>query len=93
MINDWLDTEKPDLVVLTGDQLNGQSTSWDPRSVLALYTAPLIARSIPYAVIFGNHDSEAGPLSRRADADHRQYAVLLQLGGSELGHGCGGITC
>ncbi|EST09589.1 Phosphoesterase domain protein [Kalmanozyma brasiliensis GHG001] len=64
LIHNWLDTEKPDLVVLTGDQLNGQSTSWDPRSVLSLYTAPLISRKIPYAVIFGNHDSESGPLSR-----------------------------
>ncbi|SAM83466.1 related to DCR2-dosage-dependent cell cycle regulator [Ustilago bromivora] len=64
LIDNWLDTEKPDLVVLTGDQLNGQGTSWDPRSVLSLYTAPLIARKIPYAVILGNHDSESGPLTR-----------------------------
>lgn len=64
LIHSWLDTESPDLVVLTGDQLNGQGTSWDPRSVLSLYTTPLIQRKIPYAVILGNHDSESGPLSR-----------------------------
>lgn len=64
LVDMWLDTEKPDMVVLTGDQLNGQKTSWDPRSVLSLYTAPLIARKIPYAVILGNHDSESGPLTR-----------------------------
>lgn len=64
LVNNWLDTEKPDLVVLTGDQLNGQGTSWDPRSVLSLYTAPLISRRIPYAVILGNHDSESGSLTR-----------------------------
>ncbi|KIS68529.1 uncharacterized protein UMAG_03616 [Mycosarcoma maydis] len=64
LVNNWLDTEKPDLVVLTGDQLNGQGTSWDPYSVLSLWTAPLIQRKIPYAVILGNHDSESGPLSR-----------------------------
>ncbi len=29
-----------------------------------LWTAPLIARKIPYAVILGNHDSESGPLTR-----------------------------
>ncbi|CBQ73978.1 related to DCR2-dosage-dependent cell cycle regulator [Sporisorium reilianum SRZ2] len=64
LVDGWLDTEQPDLVVLTGDQLNGQGTSWDVRSVLALYTAPLIARRIPYAVILGNHDSESGSLTR-----------------------------
>jgi hypothetical protein len=52
------------MVVLTGDQLNGQTTSWDPRSVLSLYLTPLIQRKIPYAIILGNHDSEAGPLTR-----------------------------
>ncbi|GAK65509.1 phosphatase dcr2 [Moesziomyces antarcticus] len=64
LVDAWLDSEKPDMVVLTGDQLNGQGTSWDPRSVLSLYTAPLIKRQIPYAVILGNHDSEAGSLTR-----------------------------
>ncbi|PWY98331.1 Metallo-dependent phosphatase [Testicularia cyperi] len=64
LIGEWLDTEKPDMVVLTGDQINGQGTSWDPRSVLPLYVTPLIHRKIPYAVILGNHDSESGPWSR-----------------------------
>ncbi|GAC93666.1 hypothetical protein PHSY_001231 [Pseudozyma hubeiensis SY62] len=64
LVNDWLDTEKPDMVVLTGDQLNGQGTSWDPYSVLSLWTEPLIKRKVPYAVILGNHDSESGPLTR-----------------------------
>lgn len=64
LVDSWLDTEKPDMVVLTGDQLNGQGTSWDPYSVLSLWTQPLIKRKIPYAVILGNHDSESGPLSR-----------------------------
>lgn len=30
-----LDIEKPDLVVFTGDQLNGQTTSWSSASVIA----------------------------------------------------------
>src|SRR5258708_36797141 len=32
-----LDEEQPDLVVFTGDQLNGQGTSWDAASVLAKF--------------------------------------------------------
>jgi metallophosphoesterase superfamily enzyme len=53
-----LDAEKPDLVVFTGDQLNGQGTSWDSRSVLAKFATPVIERQIPWTAVFGNHDSE-----------------------------------
>ncbi|KAF9026073.1 Metallo-dependent phosphatase-like protein [Rhodocollybia butyracea] len=55
-----LDVEKPDLVVFTGDQLNGQETSWDPKSVLAKFAKEVWGRGIPWAAIFGNHDSEDG---------------------------------
>ncbi|EJD07471.1 Metallo-dependent phosphatase [Fomitiporia mediterranea MF3/22] len=55
-----LDEEKPDMVVFTGDQLNGQGTSWDPRSVLAKFANAVTDRKIPWAAVFGNHDSENG---------------------------------
>jgi len=58
-----LDAEKPDMVVFSGDQLNGQGTSWDPRSVLAKFATAVTDRAIPWAAVFGNHDSENG-LSR-----------------------------
>lgn len=58
-----MDEEKPDLVVFTGDQLNGQSTSWDPKSVLAKFARAAMERKTPWAAVFGNHDSELG-LSR-----------------------------
>jgi metallophosphoesterase superfamily enzyme len=55
-----LDVEHPDLVVFTGDQLNGQGTSWDPKSVLAKFAAEVSDRKIPWAAVFGNHDEENG---------------------------------
>ncbi|PFH51912.1 hypothetical protein AMATHDRAFT_141299 [Amanita thiersii Skay4041] len=55
-----LDQEKPDLVVFTGDQLNGQGTSWDPKSVLAKFARAATDRNIPWAAVFGNHDDENG---------------------------------
>jgi len=55
-----LDVEKPDLVVFTGDQLNGQGSSWDPKSVLAKFAKEVWGRGIPWAAIFGEHDSEVG---------------------------------
>ena len=59
-----LDEEKPDLVVLSGDQVNGE-TAPDAQSAVFKFAAPLIERKIPYATIFGNHDDE-GSLSREA---------------------------
>ncbi|KAH7402687.1 phosphoesterase-like protein [Pyrenochaeta sp. MPI-SDFR-AT-0127] len=59
-----LDEEKPDLVVLSGDQVNGD-TAPDVQSALFKIIEPLAERKIPYAAIFGNHDDE-GTLSRHA---------------------------
>jgi hypothetical protein len=57
-----LDEEKPDMVVLTGDQVNGE-TSKDAQSALFKSVKLLVDRKIPYAAIFGNHDDE-GNLNR-----------------------------
>lgn len=55
-----LDAEKPDMVIFSGDQLNGQGTSWDPKSVLAKFALAVTDRGIPWAAVFGNHDDEDG---------------------------------
>lgn len=39
--------------VFSGDQLNGQKTSYDTRSVLAKFARPVINRRIPWAAVFG----------------------------------------
>ncbi|KAF2741389.1 Metallo-dependent phosphatase [Polyplosphaeria fusca] len=57
-----LDDEKPDMVVLSGDQVNGE-TAPDAQSAIFKIAAILVERKIPYAAIFGNHDDE-GSLSR-----------------------------
>lgn len=51
-----LDVEKPDLVLLTGDQLHHDIP--DSQTTLFKVVAPTIERSIPYAAVFGNHDDE-----------------------------------
>jgi hypothetical protein len=51
-----LDVEKPDLVILTGDQLHHDIP--DSQSALFKVVAPIIQRQIPFAAVFGNHDSE-----------------------------------
>lgn len=59
-----LDVEKPDLVILTGDQVHHDIP--DSQSALFKVVAPVIERSIPFAAVFGNHDSEGNhALSRK----------------------------
>lgn len=59
-----LDAEKPDFVVLTGDQIHHDIP--DSQSALFKVVAPIIERSTPYAAVFGNHDDEgAYAMSRK----------------------------
>ena len=54
MMNEVLDSEKPDLVIFTGDIVTKRplQKGW------AKVTEPLVKRSIPWAVTIGNHDDE-----------------------------------
>lgn len=64
LMGTWLDTERPDLVVLSGDQLHGLGSSWDERSSIMKFLTPILHRKIPWAAMGGNHDSQSGVLSR-----------------------------
>ena len=74
MLERWLDEEKPDMVVFSGDQLNGQTSSWDEKSVMPKYIVPIVERKIQWASIMGNHDSQSGILTRR-----EQQTLLSRL--------------
>ncbi|KAH7335387.1 Metallo-dependent phosphatase [Rhizoctonia solani] len=84
-----LDAERPDLVVFSGDQLNGQRTSWDSRSVLAKFASEVIKRKIPWAAVFGNHDSTTD-MDRKHMMEHLQHLPysLAEPGPSGI-HGVG----
>lgn len=84
-----LDKEKPDFVVFSGDQLNGQGTSWDAKSVLAKFGRVMNERQIPWTAIFGNHDDEDGE-TRREQIRYMQNMPysLVQAGPKDL-HGVG----
>ncbi|KAF2663614.1 Metallo-dependent phosphatase [Microthyrium microscopicum] len=62
-----LDEEKPDLVILSGDQVNGE-TAPDSQSAIFKLLELFTSRKIPYAAIMGNHDDE-GSLSRAEMVD------------------------
>ncbi len=51
---EMLDTERPDLVIHTGDIIFGNPAA---RSAIELFQ-PLVDRNVPFAVTLGNHDSD-----------------------------------
>ena len=57
-----LDAEQPDLVVVNGDLIHGLDCQ-DPASSWRDAMRPILARELPWAVVFGNHDDE-GSLDR-----------------------------
>lgn len=56
--------EKPDLVIFTGDQIKGYSSSFQKdtlnriENLIGAFTKPLRDLRIPFAVTFGNHDRD-----------------------------------
>jgi DNA repair exonuclease SbcCD nuclease subunit len=77
------------MVVFTGDQLNGQGTSWDVKTVLAKFAKVVTQREIPWAAVFGNHDEEDGD-NKRNQLRYMQglpYS-LVQAGPPDI-HGVG----
>lgn len=61
-VEQTIDVEKPDLVVLSGDQVLGES-SFDTETTLLKLVEPLVQRKIPYTLVFGNHD-DLGSMDR-----------------------------
>ena len=70
VIAEACDVEKPDLVVLTGDNTKPYEDPAETKRLINSLMNIFESRSIPVAVTFGNHDSEAGPMSR---ADIMEY--------------------
>lgn len=67
LVNAALDAEKPDLVVLGGDNIFGYAPTLhfsraNCLKAIEKMAAPVVERGIPFCVIMGNHDADA-PLS------------------------------
>lgn len=65
LMNRILDKEKPNLVVLTGDNIDGKcKTTEDVKKAITNIAGPMEARNIPWAIVFGNHDDEHFMMSK-----------------------------
>lgn len=70
VIAEACDIEKPDLVVLTGDNVAPSENPEETKKLINALMNIFESRGIPVAVTFGNHDSEKGPMTR---ADIMEY--------------------
>lgn len=60
-----LDYEKPNLVVLTGDNIDGKCKNVnDVKKAINNVAGPMENRCIPWAIVFGNHDDEHNMMTK-----------------------------
>ncbi len=78
MITKAVDRYKPDLVVMTGDNIAGGMSNSDFQSSVNQFMAPIIKAGVPYAITFGNHDDEDGTLVNTPSRDE-QYNYYVGL--------------
>lgn len=82
LMDSVLDKEKPDLVVLTGDNVDGRKCSFYEAQKAAVYVAqPMEKRKIPWVTVLGNHDTEHIKIKRK-DMTDIYNSFKYNLGGS-----------
>ncbi|MCL1847405.1 MAG: metallophosphoesterase family protein [Coriobacteriia bacterium] len=59
LFNRLLDEEKPDLVVMTGDQQGGNMTADLLQEYIRQMMLPCEERKVPWMITYGNHDEDA----------------------------------
>lgn len=95
LINKALDMTNPDLVIFTGDQIKGYGITFKGKnfaekvkSTLDILLEPVVSRGIPFAVTFGNHDSQAGMTAEEQWKHYKSYDLCLGEDAKEA-DGCG----
>ena len=83
LIESALDSEKPDLVIFTGDQIKGYSLRYKNHPervnrVIELLVRPIVQRNIPFMVTYGNHDEECGLTKKEQFEIYKKYKTFLQ---------------
>ncbi len=85
-VNGVLDSEKPDFVIFTGDNV---ATREQPLEAWRHLVSPMISREIPWAVVMGNHDYEYTGITQNEIMAFLSTlpCSLSQCGPAELGGG------
>ncbi len=83
------DTEKPDLIMLTGD-IAAQDTLEETKKYADELMSVFESRGIPVAVTFGNHDSENGAYTREeVMALFNSFSCSVSIDDGDALTGCG----
>ena len=84
------DTEKPDIVMITGDNVVNCDNAQDTKKMINALMNIFDERNIPVAVTFGNHDSEQGAMSREElMAYYNTFSCSVSVDDGEALSGCG----
>ena len=83
-VEEMLDTEKPDLVIHTGDIVFGRP---DLQSALDILQ-PIVDRKVPFAVALGNHDSQFGSTREEMYEAIRNLPCCVNLPPKDGVYGC-----
>ena len=83
-VEEMLDTEKPDLVIHTGDIVFGRP---DLQSALDILQ-PIVDRKVPFAVALGNHDSQFGSTREEMYEAIRNLPGCVNLPPKDGVYGC-----
>lgn len=76
IMREALDKCSPGLVVLLGDNSIGETIE-EHRAVIEKITAPMRERNIPFAAVFGNHDSQEDGVTRKALFEiYKEYGCI-----------------
>ena len=98
-LNAVLDQEQPDLVVYLGDQVEGMhpyihlgNNESHVRHIIDQVLSPVVERNIPFAVVFGNHDSHDAGVPKEPQMEYyRSFPGCLSEDADPSLPGCG--TC
>ncbi len=84
------DREKPDLVVITGDNVQNCDDASKTKGYIDKLMNVFDERNIPTAVTFGNHDSEVGAMSREdLMAYYNTHSCSVSIDDGPSLSGCG----
>lgn len=84
------DTEKPDIVIITGDNVVNCENADDTKKMINALMNIFESRNIPVAVTFGNHDSEQGAMTREdLMAYYNTFSCSVSVDDGEALSGCG----
>lgn len=98
MIQAAVDKTQPDFVVFGGDNIAGEWNTAKPgypgslenvKEAIRQILEPVVSKSIPFAVVFGNHDHESGVTREEQMKIYQSYPGCLAIDEGETLPGCG----